>query len=62
MLRATSDDIECGMWNVGCCIDVKNIDTLNQKTILILTRLSYFEKPKLVRWERNHCIEWKKNV
>jgi hypothetical protein len=24
MFRVTSDNTECGMWNVGWCIDVKN--------------------------------------
>jgi hypothetical protein len=28
MLLATGDDIECEMWNVGWCIDVKSKDRL----------------------------------
>jgi hypothetical protein len=26
LLHATNDDMECGMWNVGWCIDVKSKD------------------------------------
>jgi hypothetical protein len=28
MIRTIRDDIKCGMWNVGWCIDVKSKDRL----------------------------------
>jgi hypothetical protein len=61
MLRATSDDIECGMWNVGWCIDVKNKGKLYESWNGS-TGMGKKERSGIACWDGSHCIEWKKNV
>jgi hypothetical protein len=52
MLRATSDDIECGMW----CIDVKSKDRLYESWNGS-TRMGKKERSGIACWEGSHCIE-----
>jgi hypothetical protein len=56
MLLATSDDIECGMWNVGRCIDVKNKDRLYESWNGS-TGMEKMERSGIACWEGSHCIE-----
>jgi hypothetical protein len=59
MLNTTSDDMECGMWNVGWCIDVKSKDRLYESWNES-TRMEKKECSGIACWEGSHCIEWKK--
>jgi hypothetical protein len=56
MLRATSDGIERGMWNVGWCIDVKSKDRLYESWNGS-TGMEKNERSSIACWEGSHCIE-----
>jgi hypothetical protein len=66
MLHATSDDIECGMWNVDCgmwnvgwCIDVKSKGRLYESWNGSMG-MENKEYSGIACWEGSHCIEWRK--
>jgi hypothetical protein len=59
MLRATSDDIECGVW--GWCMDVKSKDRLYESWNGS-TGMGKKECTSIACWGGSHCIEWKINV
>jgi hypothetical protein len=56
MLRSSSDDIECGMWNVGRCIDVKSKDRLYESWNGS-TGMKKKARSGIAYWEGSHCIE-----
>jgi hypothetical protein len=59
MLCTTSDDMECGMWNVGWCINVKSKDRL-YKSLNGSTGMGKKECSSIACWEGSHYIESKK--
>jgi hypothetical protein len=59
MLRATSDNMECGMWGDG--IDMKSKDRLYESWNGSMG-MEKKECSGIACWEGSHCIEWKTNV
>jgi hypothetical protein len=59
MLHTTSDNIECGMWNVGWCINVKCKDRLYESWNGS-TGMGKKERSSIACWEGSRCIEWRK--
>jgi hypothetical protein len=61
MLRATSDDMECGMWNAGWYIDLKSKDRL-YKSWNGSSGMEKRECSGIACWEGSHCIKWRKKM
>jgi hypothetical protein len=61
MLHATNDDMECGMWNVRWCIDVKSKDRLYESWNGSMG-MEKQDSSGIACWGGSHCIEWKKCV
>jgi hypothetical protein len=61
MLSATSDNMECRMWDAGWCINVKNKDRLYENWNGS-TRMEIKKCSGIACWEGSHCVEWNKNV